>query len=345
MACKVEDTIKKSREILCAAYNLKNPSQSTTQDDKVRFLVSLNHAYTNKAHKMFEQPSKIIIGLERLILETIGFDFRVRYPQKTLIKVIRQLFTPEEAQELMPIAYQMSLDLYKTFAPVKESTFTMALAMAELTTLITDLHVEKMKSVDPVKYHTNRGSVVETMLDLLDLYTQFTKSTKVGNKVELSKFIDIKIKLNQEVETTTGLSRFQDLCDRCEVDDERKYPITPGSATSPATTGSWPASSSLKRGKQGGEQGTMRFVFDAEEARREQDTVAEYFKEEYEEYQIEVEEPIPESENRGHHGRDRGNHHHNNNNHRHHHDSGWAPYHRNRQHHDNRHKGRKGGYY
>lgn len=37
MACKVEDTIKKSREILCAAYNIKNPTQPTTQDDKVRY--------------------------------------------------------------------------------------------------------------------------------------------------------------------------------------------------------------------------------------------------------------------------------------------------------------------
>ena len=38
MACKVEDTIKKSREILCAAYNIKNPTQPTTQDDKVGYL-------------------------------------------------------------------------------------------------------------------------------------------------------------------------------------------------------------------------------------------------------------------------------------------------------------------
>lgn len=36
VACKVEDTIKKSREILCAAYNIKNPDVPKTQDDKVR---------------------------------------------------------------------------------------------------------------------------------------------------------------------------------------------------------------------------------------------------------------------------------------------------------------------
>ena len=36
LACKVGDTIKKSRDILCAAYNLKNPDHPTTPDDKVR---------------------------------------------------------------------------------------------------------------------------------------------------------------------------------------------------------------------------------------------------------------------------------------------------------------------
>lgn len=36
MACKVEDTIKKSKDILCAAYNIKNPEHPTTPDDKVR---------------------------------------------------------------------------------------------------------------------------------------------------------------------------------------------------------------------------------------------------------------------------------------------------------------------
>lgn len=41
MACKVEDTIKKSKEILCAAYNIKNPEHQTTQDDKVMCLGSI----------------------------------------------------------------------------------------------------------------------------------------------------------------------------------------------------------------------------------------------------------------------------------------------------------------
>lgn len=36
VACKVEDTIKKSKEILAAAYNVKNPDKPVAPDDKVR---------------------------------------------------------------------------------------------------------------------------------------------------------------------------------------------------------------------------------------------------------------------------------------------------------------------
>ena len=35
-ACKIEDTLKKSREILCAAYNMKLPTaEQLTPDDPV----------------------------------------------------------------------------------------------------------------------------------------------------------------------------------------------------------------------------------------------------------------------------------------------------------------------
>jgi len=34
-ACKVEDTIKKSKEILCAAHNLRYPNDHKPPDDKV----------------------------------------------------------------------------------------------------------------------------------------------------------------------------------------------------------------------------------------------------------------------------------------------------------------------
>jgi hypothetical protein len=189
---------------------------------------------------MFEQQYKIIIGLERLILETIGFDFRVRYPQKLLVKVIRKLLTTDQAKHFLPIAYDMSIDIYKTFSPIKQSTFTMAMGIAELTALMTDMKTDQIKSLDPYKWHTNRGCIVETMLDLLDLYGQFPKSTKVANRFDRDKFIEVKIKLNKEIEASRRLARFQTWCEKCEADEKDVNSIPPASATSPATTGSFP---------------------------------------------------------------------------------------------------------
>lgn len=283
---------------------------------------------------MFESSHKIIIGLERHILETIGFDFRVRYPQKILVKMTRNLRPSDDDKGFIAMAYDMSIDMYKTFAPIKASSFAMALAIIELTALFQGGDVQKLHSLDLAKYHTNRPSVVEVMLDLLELYIQWGKFTKVGMKFELSLFIDIKIQINQEVENTEESARRYDVwCEKCDDDEKVKYPITPGSVTSPATTGSWPPA---RKSMSGQEPQTMRFVYDADEARRERETNEAYTKDEYEEYETEVEEKIPEPEPR-HHPRDRGRHH------RNHHDNGWGPYPRNR--HDRHKGGRKGGGY
>lgn len=40
VACKVEDTIKKSKDILAAAYNVKNPDKPVAPDDKVYIYIS-----------------------------------------------------------------------------------------------------------------------------------------------------------------------------------------------------------------------------------------------------------------------------------------------------------------
>jgi CTD kinase subunit beta len=291
----------------------------------------------------FVRPSELIVGLERLILETIGFDFRVRYPQKVLVKTVRKLLPPEDAKEFLAVAYDMSIDIYKSFAPIKQTTFSTVMAIVELTSLLTRLHLDKIRALDPHRWHTNRGCVVETMLDLLDLYAQFQKSTKIGQRFPQEKFINVKIGLNKELDGSTRLARYETYCAQCQAEVKDIHPITPGSATSPATTSSYPGTivgtAGAARRTSKGTEATMRFVFDEEEARREQDMVNDFFREEYEEYEIEVEEKIPESEQQQHHQPRPGQPRHPSSNH----DHGWAPYHRNRHGHPNdRYKGRKG---
>ncbi|KND92119.1 CTD kinase subunit beta, partial [Tolypocladium ophioglossoides CBS 100239] len=251
VACKVEDTIKKSKDILVAAYSVKNPDKPTAPDDK-----------------FFDGPGKVIIGLERLILETIGFDFRTRYPQKLLVKVVRRILgTGATARGFFAAAYSMCLDMYKTFVPVKRTTFAMVLAVVELTARMRggdDLLARVRRFAASREKQCSREAVTETMLDLLDLYVQHHKATKVGALFDLATFIDIKIRLNAHLDAAAA-PRYLFHCSRCDVADPN--PLDP--------------------------DGTMRFIFDPEAARAEQETAGAYFKEEYEEYEIEVEEPVP----------------------------------------------------
>jgi CTD kinase subunit beta len=285
--------------------------------------------------------------LERHILETIGFDFRVQYPQKLLIKMVRNMFprednaTREEGKKFLHIAYNMSIDLYKTFAPVKQATFTLVLAILELTALLLDTdpgRTEEFKKAAP--WHTDRACVLETMLDLLDLYTQFPKSTKNGVRFDLQKLMDVKIDINNLV-AREKFQRYRGWCDRCAPDVVDTRSVTPGSATSPATNPSLPGSGSVKR-KRAPSEGTQRFVFDAGEARKEKDLVTRYFDDEYEEHEVEVEEPIREPEPR-HPGRTNQSYRGHSHNHG---EYGWTGHHRSGRHGHpgDRHRNRRGGY-
>ncbi|KAL3953950.1 hypothetical protein ACCO45_011906 [Purpureocillium lilacinum] len=303
VACKVEDTIKKSRDILAAAYNVKNPDKTVAPDDKI-----------------FESTSKVIIGLERLILETIGFDFRTRYPQKLLVKVVRRVLcggggasspsSSAAARDFFATAYAMCTDMYKTFVPIKRTTFTMVMAVVELTARMRahgpaaadDDDADKLAResvVDRVrefaaarpKGQYSRDAVAETMLDLLDLYVQHHKATKIGALFDLNTFIDIKIRLNGDLDAAAAPRYLYHCTNAPSAASTNGNGAGGGKAGVVATVAPvWPPDAVVRRTARG-QDGTMRFVFDPEAARQEQDTSARYFNEEFEEHEVEVEEP------------------------------------------------------
>lgn len=254
---------------------------------------------------MFEQPSKIIIGLERFILETIGFDFRTRYVQKYLVKAIKTMFGQGASKQFFATTYEMTVDLHKTFAPIKQTTWTMALAVIELTALMTDTGVDEVRKVDPVKWYTTRADVVETMLDLLDLYTQNSKSTKLGASFDIKKFIDVKIDINNEVDSSRKLKRFPFWCERCSTQGPpsgfvpditpcfTQPVVNPGSAASPTAQAN--NGGPVKRASRSAE-GTMRFIFDMDQANDEKAAVDSYLHEDYDEVTMDIVELAPDSE-------------------------------------------------
>jgi CTD kinase subunit beta len=254
------------------------------------------------------------------MFESSGFDFRSRYPHKALMKYAQAIGIEKDVGAL---AFNMMMDLYKTFAPLKQTSSTMSFACIKLATLVQ----EKQQDVvlDLKKYFTTEEEVMETILDLLDLYTHFQKSSIVGSQHLIEKFIQLRIKLNQDM-NDAGLPRYTNMLEPLKNGFKSKVktpktPITPASpaetringrdVNSPATLS--PRSSGSGRRGMGarGQDGTVRFMQDAVKAKQEKEIVSEFFKEEFEEYEVEVEEPIKH---------DRGPPHNHQNHHHHRHD-------------------------
>lgn len=94
------------------------------------------------------------------MLESSGFDFRTRHPQRALVKLARH-YNVQKDSEVSYLAYRISLDLYRTFAPLKKTTQTLAFACLELAGRLLDQRFEAIEAgVDYAKWHTSRGEVM-----------------------------------------------------------------------------------------------------------------------------------------------------------------------------------------
>ncbi|KAI0398567.1 cyclin-like protein [Xylariaceae sp. FL0594] len=258
VACKSEDTLKKSREILCANHNLKNPDRIATPDDK-----------------MFDAGSKMLISLERHAIESARFDFQVRNPMKMLAKIIKAVIgSGPDASDFFVEAYKVGIDMYRTFAPLKHTTFTCAFTIALLTAMITDKFRDVFIRLKPEHYYTNEEWVGEAMLDVLDLYTDHHRSTLLGQEIDLPVFIQIKIEVNQHLEAAR-IPRYQrSFCRDCEREGFSPSP-PPRSPARPA-------------------KGGLRCLFDAKELKEEEAVYRRHHEDEWEEWEEEVEEVIHE---------------------------------------------------
>ncbi|KAI1931691.1 RNA polymerase II C-terminal domain kinase beta subunit [Ophidiomyces ophidiicola] len=283
-ACKVEDTLKKSRDILCTAYNLKlSPAEQASADDPV-----------------FESHSRSIIGLERLMLESSGFDFRSRHPQKILLKLIK-LHGYRKDSQIARTAYSISLDLYRTFAPLKQTSATMAFACLELAGRLLDERLEDLESdLEYEQWQTSRVEVMETILDLLELYTHHRNSTSVGPDFSLDTLLNIRIPLNQEADSRK-LPRYSNFAkhypdangvrasngSRRDRDNPHKDGVAQTAKEASRFNPLAPTAAHDTSNRERGRDATIRFMLDPEQAQAERSTVEQYFKVEMEQYEVE----------------------------------------------------------
>lgn len=94
------------------------------------------------------------------MLEANGFDFRSRHPQNRLVKLAKG-YGVQKDSEVASISYRISIDLYRTFAPIKQTTTTMVFACLELAGRLVDNHIEDVESgKDYEKWKTSREEVM-----------------------------------------------------------------------------------------------------------------------------------------------------------------------------------------
>jgi CTD kinase subunit beta len=147
------------------------------------------------------------------------------------------------------------------------------------------------------KWATSRAEVMETLLDLLDLYTHHRGSTSVGPFYTLEAFIDIRIGLNQEA-SAANIPRYTHYASDAASGAQHgsngvkaRNGFDPTSPLTPATPGTIsPGNAQAPTSAIGirGQNGTVRFMLDAARARDERNEVDKFHKIEEEEYEVEV---------------------------------------------------------
>lgn len=93
------------------------------------------------------------------MLEASGFDFRNRYPQRLVLKIAK--YYNVEKDTVGKTAYNMSMDLYRTYAPLKQTTTTLAMACVELSGRVLGQKVPELEAgTGYKKWQTSRPEVM-----------------------------------------------------------------------------------------------------------------------------------------------------------------------------------------
>lgn len=173
----------------------------------------------------------------------------------------------------------------------------MAFSCLELAGRLLEQRIKEVElGTDYARWRTSREEVMETLLDLLELYTHNRSATTVGPHFPADRFLTVRIPLNKEAEEQ-NLPRYTNSIDEDKLTkDSRKGPATNSSKTEKGapTTGALhhpliPVTANGERPKPGekGRDAAVRFIVDSEYAAAEKTQVAEYFKVEMEEYEVE----------------------------------------------------------
>ncbi|KAG5650475.1 hypothetical protein H0H81_012127 [Sphagnurus paluster] len=128
VSTKMHDTLKKPRELLAVSYAVRFP-ELAAKSKHPGGDVDLDMMDP----QVVERDRQRLLAIERLILETICFNFTSRMPFPYVIKMGRAL---NATKKLTQLAWRLAVDCYRTLLPVQYPPHTIALGSIYVAALL-----------------------------------------------------------------------------------------------------------------------------------------------------------------------------------------------------------------
>ncbi|KAM6494376.1 Cyclin-like protein [Amanita muscaria] len=183
VSTKMHDTLKKPRELLSVSYAIRFP-ELAAKSKHPGGEVDLDAM----DQQVVEHDRQRLHAIERLMLETICFNFTSRLPFPYVIKMARSL---RATKKLTKLAWRIAIDSYRTLLPVQYPPHTIALGGIYVAALLSSFELpvpsneeiaENLQTPHQIsellgkrgdwekKYHSqieDLEDIAHTMLDLL----------------------------------------------------------------------------------------------------------------------------------------------------------------------------------
>ncbi|KAL7311275.1 RNA polymerase II C-terminal domain kinase beta subunit [Mucor circinelloides] len=185
VASKIEETLKKLKDIIVAVHSVKYPDKKELDPEQIS-----------------DERRRRIINYEKLLLETLSFDFQLRHPYEYVIKFIKwiQAFQPTlDSKRLAKKAYSLAVDSYKTLVCIEYPAHTIAAGCIYLASRLLkdeDESFQGLSATEPWDQHflSRMEDIEDVCQQILDLYIAINVR---GDVTHLTK---TKIALNEQAQ-------------------------------------------------------------------------------------------------------------------------------------------------
>jgi len=192
VSTKMHDTLKKPRELLAVAYAIRLPelaAKSKNAGGEVD-LELLDPATV-------EHDRQRLLAVERLILETICFNFTSRMPFPYVIKIGRAL---QATKKLTKLAWRLAIDCHRTLVPIQYPPHIVALGSLYVAALLSSF--EQPTSSERPECHTSH-EIVTTLSKRGQWERKFQAQVEDLDEIAHA-IIDLLIQVAQNPSTNTS---------------------------------------------------------------------------------------------------------------------------------------------